>query len=167
MTNGENQCDQPRVRGKMKTPEESRVESPVLGNFAGSMTTQGEGRKAGKEGYSPGRELITPWNERQSLRNDRHSLRNKRPSPRRLNLDHEKTKNGLAQLVLTVVKLLHELVEKQALRRIDGGGLTDEEIERLGFTLMRQSEEITRISREFGLKDDDLNLDLGPLGKLL
>ena len=88
-------------------------------------------------------------------------------SSRRLNLDQEKKKNGLAQLVLTVVKLLHELLEKQAIRRIDGGGLTDEEIERLGFTLMRQSEEIRRISREFGLEEEDLNLDLGPLGKLL
>ena len=87
--------------------------------------------------------------------------------PRHLNLDAEKTKNGLAQLVLTVVKLLHELLEKQALRRIDGGDLTDDEIERLGRTLMRQSEELARISREFGLKDEDLNLDLGPLGKLL
>ena len=93
--------------------------------------------------------------------------RAKRASSRRMNLDEDKKKNGLAQLVLTVIKLLHELLEKQALRRIDGGGLTDEEIERLGFTLMRQSEEITRISHEFGLKDDDLNLDLGPLGKLL
>jgi len=93
--------------------------------------------------------------------------RGNRASSRRLNLDQEKTKNGLAQLVLTVVKLLHELVEKQAIRRIDGGGLTDEEIERLGFTLMRQSEEIARIDREFGLEYDDLNLDLGPLGKLL
>jgi len=90
-----------------------------------------------------------------------------RASYRRMNLDEEKTKNGLAQLVLTVVKFLHELLEKQAIRRIDGGGLTDEEIERLGFTLMRQSEEIARISREFGLEADDLNLDLGPLGKLL
>lgn len=90
-----------------------------------------------------------------------------RASPRRMNLDQEKKKNGLAQLVLTVVKLLHELLEKQAIRRIDGGGLTDEEIERLGFTLMRQSEEIARIAREFGLESDDLNLDLGPLGKLL
>jgi len=93
--------------------------------------------------------------------------RGNRASSRRLNLDQEKTKNGLAQLVLTVVKLLHELVEKQAIRRIDGGGLTDEEIERLGYTLMRQSEEIARIAREFGLEYDDLNLDLGPLGKLL
>ena len=93
--------------------------------------------------------------------------RSNRASPRRMNLDQDKKKNGLAQLVLTVVKLLHELLEKQAIRRIDGGGLTDEEIERLGFTLMRQSEEIARIAREFGLESDDLNLDLGPLGKLL
>ena len=69
--------------------------------------------------------------------------------------------------MLTVVKLLHELLEKQAIRRIEGGGLTDEEIERLGFTLMRQSEEIKRISCEFGLEEEDLNLDLGPLGKIL
>jgi len=93
--------------------------------------------------------------------------RGNRALSRRMNLDEEKKKNGLAQLVLTVVKLLHELLEKQAIRRIDGGGLTDEEIERLGFTLMRQSEEIGRISREFGLEENDLNLDLGPLGKLL
>jgi len=93
--------------------------------------------------------------------------RAKRASSRRMNIEADKKKNGLAQLVLTVVKLLHELLEKQAIRRIDGGGLTDEEIERLGFTLMRQSEEIARIAREFGLESDDLNLDLGPLGKLL
>ena len=95
------------------------------------------------------------------------ATRDNRASSCRLNLDAEKKKNGLAQLVLTVVKLLHELLEKQAICRIDGGGLTDEEIERLGFTLMRQSEEIARIAREFGLESDDLNLDLGPLGKLL
>jgi len=151
----------------MKSPEGSRVESPVLGDFVRVMTAGREGQKAWREGQSPGRELITPLNDRQSLRNDRQSLRSKRQSPRRLNLDREKTKNGLAQLVLTVVKLLHELLEKQAIRRIDGGGLTDEEIERLGFTLMRQSEEIAKIAREFGLESDDLNLDLGPLGKLL
>jgi hypothetical protein len=89
------------------------------------------------------------------------------PPPRRLKLDQEKARNGVAQLVLTLVKLLHELLEKQAIRRIEGGGLTDAEIERLGLTLMRQSEELARISREFGFEDDDLNLDLGPLGKLL
>jgi hypothetical protein len=85
----------------------------------------------------------------------------------RVKMDHGKTKDGLAQLVLTVVKLLHELLEKQAIRRIDAGNLTDAEIERLGITLMRQAEVLTKVAQEFGLEDEDLNLDLGPLGKLV
>ncbi len=89
------------------------------------------------------------------------------PASVRLNLDPDAVKNGLAQLVLTLVKLLHELLERQALRRIDAGSLTEEQIERVGITLMRQSEEIERLREEFGLADEDLNLDLGPLGKLL
>ena len=85
----------------------------------------------------------------------------------RLNLDQDKVKNGLGQLVLTLVKLLHELLERQAIRRIDGGSLSDAEIERLGMTLMRQAQEIERLRKEFGLEEKDLNLDLGPLGKLM
>lgn len=85
------------------------------------------------------------------------------PASVRLNLEPETVKNGLGQLVLTLVKLLHELLERQALRRIDAGGLNGEQIERLGLTLMRQAEEIERLRKEFGL----LNLDLGPLGTLL
>ena len=85
----------------------------------------------------------------------------------RLNLDANNTKNGLGQLVLTLVKLLHELLERQAIRRIEAGSLTDQQIERLGLTLMRQAQEIERFRKEFGLEDEDLNLDLGPLGKLL
>jgi hypothetical protein len=85
----------------------------------------------------------------------------------RLNLDENGTKNGLGQLVLTLVKLLHELLERQAVRRIEAGSLSDQQIERLGLTLMRQAEEIERLRKEFGLEDEDLNLDLGPLGKLL
>jgi hypothetical protein len=89
------------------------------------------------------------------------------PCRERLELNPDSVKNGLGQLVLTVIKLLHELLERQALRRIDAGSLTEEEIERMGFTLMRQVEEIDRLRREFGLEEKDLNLDLGPLGKLL
>lgn len=85
----------------------------------------------------------------------------------RLNLDQETVKNGLGQLVLTLVKLLHELLERQAIRRMEAGSLTDMEIERLGLTLMRQAEEIERLRKQFGLDEEDLNLDLGPLGKLL
>lgn len=89
------------------------------------------------------------------------------PPVRRLALDEGRLKNGLGQLVLTLVKLLHELLEKQAIRRMESGSLNDDEMERLGVALMRQAEEIERLRVEFGLTEQDLNLDLGPLGRLL
>jgi hypothetical protein len=85
----------------------------------------------------------------------------------RINLDRDKTKNSLGQLVLTLIKLIHELLERQAIRRIEAGSLTDEQIERLGLTLMHQAREIDRLRQEFGLEEEDLNIDLGPLGQLL
>jgi hypothetical protein len=87
--------------------------------------------------------------------------------PRRVEADPEKVEQGLAQLVLTLVELLRQLMERQALRRMDEGTLTDEEIERLGLTFMRLSERMDELKAEFGLRDEDLNLDLGPLGRLL
>ena len=86
--------------------------------------------------------------------------------PARIDLDPDKVKNGLGQLVLTLVKLLHELLERQGIRRIEAGALTDDQIERLGLTLMKQSQEIDRLRQEFGLEEEDLNIDLGPLGQL-
>jgi hypothetical protein len=91
---------------------------------------------------------------------------NATPGRARLDLDPDRLKNGLGQLVLTLIKLLHEVLERQALRRIDAGSLTEQQIEKLGLTLMRQAEEIDRLRREFGLEEQDLDLDLGPLGKL-
>jgi hypothetical protein len=85
----------------------------------------------------------------------------------RINLDQNNVKNGLGRLVLTLVKLIHELLERQAISRIDAGYLSEAEIERLGVTLMMQAQEIDRLRREFLLDEEDLNLDLGPLGKLL
>jgi hypothetical protein len=83
-----------------------------------------------------------------------------------LRVDPDNIRSGLVQLVLTLVELLRELLERQALKRIEGGTLTDDEIERLGLTFLRLSEEMQRLKRQFGLTDEDLNLDLGPLGKL-
>lgn len=85
----------------------------------------------------------------------------------RINADPEGVERGLAQLVLTVVELLRQLMERQALRRVDAGGLSDEQIERLGETLMLLAERMEELKREFGLDERDLNLDLGPLGRLL
>ena len=87
--------------------------------------------------------------------------------PRRLNADPEGLEKGLAQLVLTLVELLRELMERQALRRIEGGTLSDEEVERLGRTFMALSERMDELKDVFGLTDEDLNLNLGPLGNLL
>jgi hypothetical protein len=86
---------------------------------------------------------------------------------KRMNIDRENVKNGLAQLVLTLIKFLHELLEMQAVKRIDDDSLSEGEIERLGVTLMRQAEEIDSLRKLFGLEKEDLNIDLGPLGKLL
>ncbi len=85
----------------------------------------------------------------------------------RIALDPDSIKNGLGQLVLTVVELVRQLLEKQAIRRIEGGSLSDDEIERLGLTFLELDKQMERLKKEFGLTDKDLNLDLGPLGKLL
>ena len=87
--------------------------------------------------------------------------------PRRLNADPESLEKGLAHLVLTLVELLRQLMERQALRRIEAGTLEDEEVERLGRTFIALSERMEELKRAFGLEDEELNLNLGPLGNLL
>jgi hypothetical protein len=82
-------------------------------------------------------------------------------------LDQENVRKGLGQLVLTVVELIRQLLERQALRRIESGSLTEQEIERLGLTFLELGEQMEWLKKEFGLTDEDLNLDLGPLGRLL
>ena len=86
---------------------------------------------------------------------------------RRVNADPESVERGHAQLVLTIVELLRQLMERQALRRIDGGGLSDEQVERLGTTFMELDRRMGELREQFGLTEEDLNLDLGPLGRLL
>jgi hypothetical protein len=86
---------------------------------------------------------------------------------RRIDADPDSVQKGLAQLVLTIVELLRQLMERQALRRIDGGGLSDQQIEDLGRTFMALDEKMEELREVFGLEPEDLNLDLGPLGRLL
>jgi hypothetical protein len=85
----------------------------------------------------------------------------------RLDDDREGAERGLAALVLTVVELLRQLMERQALRRVEDGTVTDEQAERLGYTLMRLDERMNELLEHFGLEPEDLNTDLGPLGTLL
>lgn len=87
--------------------------------------------------------------------------------PERIDVDPEGVEQGLAKLVLTLVEFLRQLLERQAIRRMDGGTLTDEEIERVGLALMLLEGKVREIAQAFGLDPDDLNLGLGPIGKLL
>ena len=89
-----------------------------------------------------------------------------RALPERINADPEKVEQGLARLVLTLIELLRQVLEHQAIRRMDGGTLSDEEIERLGLALLKLSERMDELKTTFGLTDKDLNIDLGPLGNL-
>ena len=83
--------------------------------------------------------------------------------PERISADPDIVENGLAKLVLSIIELVRKLLEKQALRRMDAGNLTDEEIERLGNALMKLEEKMAELKRVFGLSDDELNMKLGPL----
>lgn len=87
--------------------------------------------------------------------------------PRHVNLDPQTVERDLSKLVLTLIELLRQLMERQALRRIERGSLDDEEIERLGQTFLKLDERMHELKHIFGLEDEDLNLNLGPLGKLL
>jgi Gas vesicle protein K len=87
--------------------------------------------------------------------------------PRRINADEENVEQGLAKLVLTLIELIRQLLEKQAIRRMEGGTLTDAEIERLGETFMKLEAKMAELKATFGLQDEDLNLNLGPLGDLM
>jgi hypothetical protein len=85
----------------------------------------------------------------------------------RIDADPESVERGLACLVLTIVELLRELMERQALRRVDQGDLTEEQVEKIGLTLMALEDRMSELREHFGLRPEDLNLDLGPLGPLL
>ena len=86
--------------------------------------------------------------------------------PERISADPEVVENGLARLVLSIIELVRRLLEKQALRRMDAGNLSEEEIERLGNALMKLEEKMSEMKGVFGLADDDLNLKLGPVKTL-
>lgn len=86
--------------------------------------------------------------------------------PERIAADSEVVENGLAKLVLSIIELIRRLLEKQALRRMDAGSLSEEEIERLGSALMKLEEKMGELKQVFGLTDEDLNLSLGPIRTL-
>src|ERR1051326_1721696 len=84
-----------------------------------------------------------------------------------INCDSESVEQGLARLVLSLIELLRRLLERQAVRRLEGGSLTDQQVEEMGQALMKLEAKIVEMAAMFKLKPEDLNLELGPLGRLL
>ena len=98
------------------------------------------------------------------LRAELHALA--RALPERIDADPEHVEQGLARLVLTLIEVLRKVLEHQAVRRMEGGSLSDEEVERLGLALLRLHDRMEELKGVFGLTDDDLGTDLGPLGRV-
>ena len=84
----------------------------------------------------------------------------------RIDCTSENIDKGLARLVLSLLELLRRLLERQAIRRMEGGSLQDAQIEEMGLALMKLEQKIREMAQQFGLKPEELNLDLGPLGNL-
>jgi len=87
--------------------------------------------------------------------------------PERINIDAQSVEQGLAKLVLTIIEFIRRLLEKQAIRRVEGGNLTPEQVEDLGLALMKLESKLQELKTQFGLSEEDLNLNLGPLGRLI
>jgi hypothetical protein len=103
--------------------------------------------------------------ELEVLKNELQQVRGTLPG--RIDVNAEGVEQGLAQLVLTLVEFLRQLLERQAVRRMEGGSLSDEEVERVGLALMKLEEKVHLLADQFGLRPADLNINLGPLGDLL
>ena len=111
---------------------------------------------------------VTPQEVEQALSELRRQMEGlAQQTPQRVDCSQETIEQGLAKLVLGLIELLRQLLERQAIRRVESGSLSDRQTEQLGLVLMQQAQEIERLRKEFGLEEDDLNLDLGPLGRLL
>jgi len=104
--------------------------------------------------------------EIESLRSELERVA-RRAQPPRWNANPEDARRSVVKLVLTLIELIRQLLERQALRRVDAGTLTAEETEAVGLALMRLEETIRDLGAQFDLAPEDLNLDLGPVGKLL
>jgi len=89
------------------------------------------------------------------------------PLPERINTGPENIEAGLGKLVLTLIELIRALMERQAMRRMEKGSLSDIEIERIGETLMKLENKVQELKELLGIKDEELNLNLGPLGNLM
>lgn len=111
---------------------------------------------------------LTPQQVEEAVSDLRRQLQQISQQPlERVDCSQESIEQGLAKLVLGLIELLRQLLERQAIRRMEGGSLNDQQVEDMGLALMKLEEKIQELAHHFGLKPEDLNLKLGPLGNLL
>ena len=109
---------------------------------------------------------VTEFEELDGLRRELERL-GRQASPLRWNADPEDVQRSVAQLVLTLIEFVRRLLERQAIRRMDAGTLTDRQVEDIGRALMQLEQTVRDMAARFGIPFDDLNLELGPAGKLM
>ena len=140
----------------------------------GARSEEREARSKGKKRASPkprrtvakaGGLTVTEVAELEELRHELQKAA--RGSPLRWNADPEDVQRSVAQLVLTLVEFIRRLLERQAIRRMEGGTLTEAQVEEVGRALMQLEATVRELADRFGLAPEDLNLDLGPVGKLM
>lgn len=132
------------IRGTNKSKATKRTKRPSTRSVRGSIDVQ----------------------EVESLRAEIQRLQKSGGSPR-WNADPEDVRRSVVKLVLTLIEFIRQLLERQAIRRMEGATLTDEETEAIGMALMRLEETIRDLCGQFDIPVDELNLDLGPVGRLL
>ncbi len=111
---------------------------------------------------------LTPKDVEATVTELRRQLQSNAQQPvEHIDCTQETIEQGLAKLVLGLIELLRQLLERQAIRRMEGGTLTDQQVEDMGLALMKLEEKVRELAGQFGLKPEDLNLALGPLGNLL
>lgn len=124
-------------------------------------------RKRARPARRPTRRIATiEIEEIDSIRGELEKLA-RRAAPPRWNADAEDVRKSVAKLVLTLIEFIRQLLERQAIRRMDAGTLTAEQTEAVGLALMRLEETVRDIGAQFGLAPEDLSLDLGPVGRLM
>jgi hypothetical protein len=147
----------------MKRPSSpSRAKRSKLRASSRKQTPKSPTRKGSAAPRAASVEVREIESLRSELARAAHSAR-----PPRWNADPDDVRRSVVKLVLTLVELIRQLLERQALRRVDAGTLTAEETEAVGLALMRLEETVREIGAQFDLGLEDLNLDLGPVGKLL
>jgi hypothetical protein len=153
-------------RGKSGSLMASRLGPPVLSPERARRLPSGEETAVARPGLAPRRETTAARALPTSAVTEA-PLREVAPAlPERINVDPEKVENGLARLALTLIEVLRKVLEHQAIRRMEGGSLSEQEVERLGFALLRLHDRMQELKNVFGLSDEDLEIDLGPLGRV-